>query len=168
MTEKDGSGTPTRTMTYDSAGQMTSVNSTIFTYDSNGRMVKAVNDDSVTYYPSTTYEVTIKNSKATQIAYLVHQNRRASITTVVDSEESIGSRTSVLYYHADHLGSVVAVSDENGNIITTYLYDPYGTATCQGPDSSRYKYSGKEAFEGLYYFGARFYDPLVRIVLSRI
>ncbi|KAG5219433.1 hypothetical protein IMY05_C4904000500 [Salix suchowensis] len=56
-----------------------------------------------------------------------------------------------------------AVSDESGDIITQYDYDPYGQVRIiKGADVSRYKFSGKEKFGDLYYFGARFYDPEVR------
>jgi len=73
--------------------------------------------------------------------------------------------STVYYYHTDHLGSVIAVSGNGGSIDTTYSYDAFGKATVQGPDVSRYKYSDKEMFEDLYYFGARFYDPDVCFVL---
>ena len=74
----------------------------------------------------------------------------------------------MLYYHGDHLGSVIAVSDENGEILMTYSYDDYGAITGKtGSYDSRYKYNGKEMFEGLYYFGARFYDPVVCASLFR-
>ena len=162
--ELDGSGQAVRTMNYDSLGRMTNLNSTTFAYDSNGRMIKATSGDgSVTYYPSESYEVTVRGPTTTRTAYLVHQNRRASISTVVVSDRS---QTSVSYYHSNHLGSIVAVSDGTGDIVTTYSYDDFGAVTVNGPDNSRYKYSGKEAFEGLYYFGARFYDPMVHILHS--
>lgn len=180
-TEKDGSGDVVRTMTYDSFGRMTCINSTTFLYDSKGRMVKAATDDSTTYYPSERYEVRVQatgsqsdsdaksnsdsaSSTTTQIAYLVYQGRRASISTSTDASGK--SSQSSRYHHVDHLGSVIAVSDESGTILTTYSYDDFGTATLtSGSDISFYKYSGKELFEGLYYYGARFYDPTVCIVV---
>ena len=158
--ELDGSGGVVRTMDYDPLGQMTDLNSTKFVYDSRGRMVKADTGNSVTYYPTTNYEVTVKGDTTTQTSYLFHQSRRASIST--DITDGKPSEPLTLYYHGDHLGSVVAVSGGDGEILTTYSYDDYGATTVKtGSDISRYKYSGKEAFEGLYYFGARFYDPRV-------
>jgi YD repeat-containing protein len=147
---------------------MISVNSTTFVYDSRGRIIKATSGDgTVTYYPSECYEVSTQGGTTTRTAYLIHQNRRASISSVIDSEKA--SQTSVLYYHHDHLGSTVAVSDGDGEIVTRYWYDDFGKVTrMEGRDSSRYKYSGKEAIEGLYYFGARFYDPTVCAVVLKI
>jgi len=156
LAKEINAGGTVRTLTYDSLGRTTAINSTKFVYDSKGRMVKAATGDSVTYYPTTSYEATIEGDTTKHTAYLLHPNRRASISTVESSEPS------VQYYHVDHLGSVIAVSDKNGEVVTRYSYDDYGVAIVEsGTDISRYKYSEKEVFEGLYYFGARFYDPEV-------
>jgi hypothetical protein len=164
--EMNNSNEVVRTMTYDSLSRMTSINSTKFVYDSKGRMIKADRGDSVTYYPSPSYEVTVKGNTRTETSYLVHQSRRASISTTIVSGNS--NEPSVLYYHGDHLSSVVAVSDGSGVIVTRYSYNDHGVAKVEsGSDISRYKYSGKEEFEGLYYFGGRFYDPMVRIILFK-
>jgi YD repeat-containing protein len=164
LAKEINAGGTIRTMTYDSLGRTTAVNSTKFIYDSKGRMVKAATGDSVTYYPTTSYEATIEGNTTKHTAYLLHPNRRASISTVISSNGS--SEPLVLYYHVDHLGSVIAVSDKNGEVVTRYSYDDYGVATVEsGTDISRYKYSEKEVFQGLYYFGARFYDPEVRAFL---
>ncbi len=164
MKEKDGAGNTVRDMSYDALGRMTEINFLQFAYDYKGRMVKATSaDGSSTYYPTEYYEHTLQGNTTTQTAYLLDQHRCASVTTVIDSEKA--KQTSTKYYHTDHLGSVVVVTDENGNIVTTYSYDDFGQVTMEGPDSSRYKYSGKELFDGLYYFGARFYDPTVRMAV---
>lgn len=60
---------------------------------------------------------------------------------------------------ADHLGSIVSVSDASGNVVATNTYDAYGApgAANQG----RYQYTGQifvpEA--GLYHYKARAYSP---------
>ncbi|KAF9507107.1 hypothetical protein BS47DRAFT_1366863 [Hydnum rufescens UP504] len=154
--ELDGSGQPARSMGYDTLGRMTNLNTNrTFVYDSNGCMVKATAPDgTVTYYPSETYEVTTRGGIKTHISYLIHQTRHASITT------ETGKSPSALYYQCDHLESVVAVFDAKGAVTTEYSYDEFGATTVtRGEDVSRYKFSGKEEFDGLYYFGARFYDP---------
>jgi hypothetical protein len=164
--EVDGSSLQaTRTMSYDVLGRMTTLNSnTNFVYDYSGRMIKASRGDgSVTYYPTEGYEVTVRGSTTTQTAHLLYQTRHASIST--ESNKS----PSILYYHHDHLDSVIAIFDGEGKVATTYAYDEFGeTTVTSGTDLSRYKFSGKEEFDGLYYFGARFYDPKVRIVSLRI
>jgi RHS repeat-associated protein len=73
----------------------------------------------------------------------------------------------IRYQYANHLGSAVLETDEDGNPISYEEYHPYGTTAYRsskpGFDLSlkRYRFSGKERDEetGLYYFGARYYTP---------
>ncbi len=146
-----------KTMKYDSQGRLIQVNDTRMVYDFGGRLIKCTGDNGdSTVYANQTYEINISSSgKKTHTAYLVHGYRRASLT----HEE--GGSADVYYYHNDHLGSTVAVSDSQGNLLTQYKYDAFGQVTIEGDDLARYKYSGKELIEDFYYFGARFYDPSV-------
>jgi RHS repeat-associated protein len=71
----------------------------------------------------------------------------------------------IRYQYANHLGSAVLETDEDGNPISYEEYHPYGTTAYRsakpGFDLSlkRYRFSGKERDDetGLYYFGARYY-----------
>lgn len=159
--KKDSSGNPLCSMQYDSEERLVGVNGISFTYDFSGRLVKAKREDgSTTFYPSNSFEIDISpEGFKSYSSYLVCHGRRAVLFTLLpDTPEET---TSINYFHCDHLGSTIAVSDVDGRITTTYEYDVFGNVTCQGVDSSRYKYSGKEMFSGLYYFGARFFDPEV-------
>lgn len=76
------------------------------------------------------------------------------------------------YYHPDHLGTSTALTDFNGNAYQFFLNLPFGETMAEqlGPNyfSSPYKFNGKELDEetGLYYYGARYYDPRTSIWLS--
>ena len=74
------------------------------------------------------------------------------------------------YYHFDGLGSVVALSDDNGNIVESYEYDPFGAVTvCDAGDQAisesaydnPYMFTGRRYDDetGLYYYRARHYAP---------
>ncbi|KAL0950271.1 hypothetical protein HGRIS_010251 [Hohenbuehelia grisea] len=158
MTSKlDGLGTVLKTMQYDANGRLALTDQMSFVYDFSGNLLKATmaNGD-VRLYINQAYEIDIpKSGSASHTAYLVHGYRRAALQTTDGSSADV-----VHYFHADHLGSTIAVSDDTGAIITQYSYDSFGKATVtQGQDVSRYKFSGKEAFGDLYYYGARFYEP---------
>jgi len=73
----------------------------------------------------------------------------------------------VTYIHTDALGSVVAESDEKGNVIRRYDYEPFGAivdgAVADGPG-----YAGhvSDAITGLSYMQQRYYDPQIGRFLS--
>ncbi len=67
-----------------------------------------------------------------------------------------------LYLLADALGSIRALTDENGAVVKRYTYDPYGrdaSTTGSGPNSVLRFAAGELDAQGLYHFGARYYDP---------
>jgi len=62
------------------------------------------------------------------------------------------------------------VTNDLGNVVYAAAYDPYGgmQQTWTNAFNPELKYSGKEqdAESGLYYFGARYYDPTIYRFLS--
>ncbi|MEM7533265.1 MAG: toxin TcdB middle/N-terminal domain-containing protein, partial [Chloroflexota bacterium] len=76
--------------------------------------------------------------------------------------------TETRWYLADHLGGTSLLLDDTGEMIAETVYYPYGLTRYEyNGDSVVYRYTGKELDEtGLYYVGARYYDPGVGIWLS--
>ncbi len=72
----------------------------------------------------------------------------------------------------DHLGTSTFLTDYNGNAYQFFLNLPFGETMAEQLGSNYYntpyKFNGKELDEetGLYYYGARYYDPRVSIWLS--
>ncbi|PFH48340.1 hypothetical protein AMATHDRAFT_150088 [Amanita thiersii Skay4041] len=161
--KNDASGKVLDTMTYDSEGRLVKLNNTTFEYDYTGRMVKSTTVEGTTtkttIYINDEYELDIIKietdtgpvTQESHTSYLVHENRLGSLSTT-------NTRQEVRYYHYDNLGSVVAASAD-GAMSAYYEYDAFGKVNVTGFDISRYKYSGKQMFGSLYYFGSRFYDP---------
>jgi RHS repeat-associated protein len=93
--------------------------------------------------------------------------------------------TNVFYCHQNAIGSVIAATDETGSTLERYAYDAYGTVTItdgaggvQPPNSwgtahsaigNLFTFQGQQADEetGLFYFGYRFYSPLLGRFLCR-
>ena len=82
-----------------------------------------------------------------------------------------------LFYHADAMANIVAVTDETGSVIQRYGYDAWGNLR-QNAGSLSFRgssllnvltYGGREFDEesGLYHFRARAYDPATGRFLQR-
>ncbi len=74
------------------------------------------------------------------------------------------------YYHADGLGSIIAITNSAGQVVQRYEYDSFGQITyIQDPNFIQpYTYTGREYDEesGLYYYRARYYDAKVGRFIS--
>jgi RHS repeat-associated protein len=73
---------------------------------------------------------------------------------------------SLSYYHPDHLGSSNVITDQNGLQVQYCEYTPYGSlarnelANPQTGTPVNHYFTGKELDKtGLYFYGARYYDP---------
>ncbi|WP_437759583.1 RHS repeat-associated core domain-containing protein [Sorangium sp. So ce1389] len=78
-----------------------------------------------------------------------------------------------LYYHPDHLGSTSFASNNEQTLTQRDEYFPTGELWIDASDSRyelrrAYVFTGKELDQatGLYYFGARYYDPRMSVWLS--
>jgi RHS repeat-associated protein len=75
------------------------------------------------------------------------------------------------FYHADGLGSIVALTDSNKQIVQRYSYDTFGMLTSvQNPEfNNSYAYTAREWDRelGLYYYRARYYDPMEGRFISK-
>ena len=88
------------------------------------------------------------------------------------SSKSVLALTEHTYFiHQDHLGSVVAVTDENGNAVTQQSYLPYGQVNTNSStigNTVERGYTGqiKDANTTLSYYNARYYDPTLGRFIS--
>ncbi|MCQ2211560.1 MAG: hypothetical protein MJZ34_14860 [Paludibacteraceae bacterium] len=77
----------------------------------------------------------------------------------------------IFFYHPDHLGSTSYVTDADGNIAQHVEYIPYGEVFVEERNNSfstNYLFNAKELDNetGLYYYGARYLDPMGAMWLS--
>src|SRR5690606_23085500 len=81
-------------------------------------------------------------------------------------------RKPIWWYHSDHLGSSTYLTDNFGRPSHYYETLPFGEMIVEHNQSSfydnKYKFNGKEldAATGMYYYGARYYDPRISIFVS--
>ncbi|MCJ7692058.1 MAG: hypothetical protein MUO22_01410, partial [Sedimentisphaerales bacterium] len=66
----------------------------------------------------------------------------------------------VYYYHFDGLGSVVALSNIDGDVVESYSYDVFGQPDNTSDVNNPYMFTGRRYDDetGLYYYRARYYD----------
>ena len=75
------------------------------------------------------------------------------------------------YYHPDHLGSSSYITNLDGEVVQHIEYVPFGEVFIEERNSiwnTPYLFNAKEFDEetGLYYYGARYYDPMVSLWMN--
>jgi RHS repeat-associated protein len=102
------------------------------------------------------------NSIAVYIGKLYECTDGVCTKYIFAGDQRIAKITDTYYYHTDHLGSSHIITDSAGSTAQDIYYYPYGEIkTNTGSDIARHKFTGQEwdAETGLYYYGARYYDP---------
>jgi RHS repeat-associated protein len=125
-------------------------------YDPDGQRVKKINNSTIaTFYPFPHYEV----ENGTVVKYYFFNGQRVAMR-----------KGGTLYYlHGDHLGSTHFVTKSNGTEQSNQSYYAYGrTRLFYGSTPSDHKFTGQklDVATGLYYYNARYYDPVVGSFLS--
>jgi RHS repeat-associated protein len=149
--------------TYDTLNRLTAVHkdgdlSALYTYDASGRRVRSWDtvDGSTDYVYSGLQIIDEINSGTHERHIYAGGMHIASNTT-----------GTVEYYHVDHLGSTRLKTAANGSAIYKSNYEPFGPGSGES-GSEDYRYTGKrEDTTGLYYFGARYYDPTTGRFITR-
>jgi RHS repeat-associated protein len=74
------------------------------------------------------------------------------------------------FYHADGLGSIVAITDQNQTIVQKYSYEAFGLPTPQDPSYRQpYTFTAREwdRETGLFFYRTRYYDPMEGRFISK-
>ena len=152
----------TNTYTWNARNQLTGItgaNSGSFAYDAFGRrMNKTIAGQATSYLHDgdNPFTMTTSGATGTQLSAGTDQ----WLSTTIDGTPK--------YYISDALGSVVALVDASGNMVTQYSYEAYGATTQTGAISANpFQYTGRENDgTGLYYYRARYYNPTLMRFLS--
>src|SRR6516225_4082007 len=133
LTQKTVDGTTT-TYVYDYANHLTALGvlgaTTTYGYDAFGSRVIQTGTSTTYIYPFKWY--TVASSTGTGAKYATTSEyvfNGDSLVATIDQQTASGNATGTAktrYVHPDHLGSTNVVTDENGNVVQTLDYYPYG------------------------------------------
>ncbi|MGB7291232.1 MAG: RHS repeat-associated core domain-containing protein [Thermodesulfobacteriota bacterium] len=173
---------------YDANGNIIGDGTFTYTYDSENRLVQVTNGtDVITYgYDGDGRRISQTiNGETTIFAYGVGLNVLTEFSgTGVPKLDYIyaGSRNiarinfdgagvpvSKTFYHPDHLGSTIGLTDQETTKVWDRMYLPYGeTFTGTGTTENTHQYTAKEleTATGLYYYGARYHNPNIGRFMS--
>ncbi|WP_437565852.1 RHS repeat-associated core domain-containing protein [Sorangium sp. So ce542] len=162
-------GATVRYTPFDLPERITQGASTItFGYDGDQQRIRKTTPEQETLYFGDLYErVTEAASGTVEHRYHVHSPER-----VVAIVSRGGSDAGTRYVHVDHLGSVDALTDEDGDVIERRSYDPFGqrrnpvwgeTAPASFASETTQGFTGHESDDelGLVNMKGRLYDPKI-------
>jgi RHS repeat-associated protein len=180
----------TYTYTYDEENRLTKItrisDSAVvgqYLYDALSRRVQKIADPNGTpvttqYFYDDARVIEEQDGLGNTLATYVYGN-------YVDEVLTMDRGGSTYYYHPDALGSVVAITNSSGGPVERYAYDAYGLATVTNgtftavppngwgtPHSAignPWMFTSRQLDEeaGLYFYRARYYDPLKGRFLQR-
>ena len=145
---------------YDSANRLISAGGNTYTYNVEDVRVRNLCGESETTYAYNT------NGRLSQ---LLVKTTDGIVTKYVYGLGLIGEETSGSFktYHFDYRGSTTAITDINGNVTDTFVYDTYGNLISRtGTSVVIFLYNGRDGVvtddNGLIYMRARYYSPELR------
>ena len=151
----------TLSLTWNDANRMTtSSDGATYFYDGDGPRVKKVTAADTTYYH---YGLGGELLAETTSAGITKEYFRLGGMLVARNDSSDPTST-FAYLHADHQGSIIAVTYPGGGMVCTPDYDPFGAdAAPPPPICSPVRYAGRLVDDGtgLYDLGARYYNPAI-------
>jgi RHS repeat-associated protein len=148
-------------------------------YDVLGRRIqKSVSVGSQTkienYYHSGHQVIEVRDENDQLLRQYIYGN---GIDEIIRMDKYEGATVTSYYYHTDANGSVTAITDANGQLVERVTYDIYGMPTfwdAAGNEIPKSSIGNNILFHGreydyelnLYYFRARYYDPIMGRFLS--
>lgn len=178
----------TTSITYNGEGEQTSAatgsSRTAYHWNDLGQLVSATTPSGTTRYAydalGRRVEVEVPGNQVTRYVYdgsnpvLTYDGSNSLVASFTNGvgmhtplEVTVGGQH--YQYLTDAAGSVVGLMDSKGNFVDRYTYDAFGnTTTLKSSVANPFAYTGQpyDASDGLYYEGARYYDPATGRFLS--
>ena len=147
------------------------VNTVTFDYDANHERFRQTGPNGTTIYLNPRMDLG-GHFEQTTAAGVVESRHTvyAGGRSIAEVVTRTGGYQQTRYFHADHLGSIDAVTDDNAVVLARYAFDPFGARTALYGDAntSRHGFTGHEHLPevGLIHMNGRVYDPVLGRFLS--
>ncbi len=174
------------TPTYDANGNLASASGAAYTYDAQNRLVSAtVNGTTTTMSYDARNRVVRRTTGGADLFFtyadwnlLEERNAAGAIQQAYVHGAQIDellvkiTPAGAVYYQADAIGSVIALTNETGQLAESYTYDAFGAATvrsasgatlAQSALGNRFLFTGRELIgaTGIYDYRNRVYSPVL-------
>lgn len=174
------------THVYDSNGNLVDDGVNTYTYDYENQLIKITRkSDSqvIAQYTVDAFNRRVKKTVGGVTTEFIYDDSRVieervnNVTTAyyvyglrLDEPVMMNRSGQDYYYHADILGSTAALTDSTGNLVESYIYNPYGKVTVYDEAGSPvaasvkgnpYLFTGRryDVESALYYYRARYLNP---------
>ncbi len=146
------------TLTWNFGRRLASFGNISYTYNEDGIRTKKMTEDSTTEFYLDGSNI-IRQSDGTDTLYFFYDRDDNLTGFEYDGD--------VYFYVKNMQGDIVAISDDSGNVVAEYTYDPWGKVlSVTGTNSAlgnlnpfRYRGYYYDTDTNLYYLQSRYYDP---------
>ena len=169
-------------MTYDENGNMLTLTkngqATTYEYDFRDMLTKITGPDYLREYEYSAAGIRLKAIEDGNKRYFIQlepgdnaielkkEGEKFKIVKIRGIGEFDFEQKKNYYFHRNHRGDMVNVTDQNGDSVAKFTYKAFGKTTAEGTlkDKFRVRFSGKEWDEKskLYYYGYRYYNPKLK------
>lgn len=164
-----------RTVTYTSYNQpsliTTSTASVSFIFDADHTRIKQISSSETMIYLNPRIDAGMhfeKEVKGGVTEYKHYIYGAAGVVGIYTTSSAASPKTS--YFHQDHLGSIVAVTDDAAVVVARYAFDPWGKRILLAgdADATHHGFTGHEHLSdvGLVHMNGRIYDPILARFMS--
>ncbi|HAT3994180.1 TPA: hypothetical protein I9Y67_003504 [Elizabethkingia anophelis] len=119
------------------------------------------------YSEDGSFEV-VRNNTSGEEKHILYVGGTPYESNIVYLKDFIQSSGSYNFLHKDYLGSILAISDEEGNLVQEAHFDAWGQLAIGSINLLGRGYTSHEHFEdiGIIHMNGRLYDPLLRRFLN--
>lgn len=156
---------------YDCRNRLIQAGETIYTYDAENHRIAVETGTSVTRYVVDSQPELTRILQAVETDKATGESRTTYYTYGIGLIAQEEAESGYRLYHFNHLGSTTLITDERGQVIQTFEYNPYGELLDGEIGTYRFLFNGEYGVvtdaNGLYYMRARYYNVDIKRFMNQ-